>query len=86
MIDKKFLLNSLQMAEFVARGFLRFDELVPGEINERVMARYRPTSHQTRAGRYATLAMLSRYCHPRAAGPATDTGIDPEPGRQGSAF
>ena len=37
MIDKRFLLNSLQMAEFVARGFLRFDELVPGEINEKVM-------------------------------------------------
>ncbi len=37
MIDRQFLLNSQQMAEFVARGFLRFDELVPGEINEKVM-------------------------------------------------
>ncbi len=37
MIDKQHLLNSQQMAEFVARGFLRFDELVPAEINEAVM-------------------------------------------------
>ena len=37
MIDKAHLLNSKQMAEFVARGFLRFDELVPNEINKRVM-------------------------------------------------
>ena len=37
MIDKAHLLNSKQMAEFVARGFLRFDELVPTEINSRVM-------------------------------------------------
>ena len=38
MVDKKYLLNSKQVASFVARGFLRFDELVPGEINEAVMA------------------------------------------------
>lgn len=38
MIDKKYLLTSEQMAHFVARGFLRFDELVPAEINEAVMA------------------------------------------------
>ena len=37
MIDKQYLLNSHQMAEFVARGFLRFDELVPDEINQAVM-------------------------------------------------
>ena len=37
MIDRQFLLNSQQMAEFVARGFLRFDELVPDEINKKVM-------------------------------------------------
>ncbi len=36
-IDKKYLLNSKQMAEFVARGFLRFDSLVPDEINQAVM-------------------------------------------------
>jgi hypothetical protein len=36
-LDKKYLLNSYQMADFVARGFLRFDELVPDEINEAVM-------------------------------------------------
>ena len=38
MIEKENLLNSKQMASFVARGFLRFDELVPADINERVMA------------------------------------------------
>lgn len=37
-IEKKYLLNSKQMASFVARGFLRFDELVPQAINDAVMA------------------------------------------------
>jgi hypothetical protein len=37
MIDKQYLLNSKQMAEFVARGYLRFDELVPDAINQAVM-------------------------------------------------
>ncbi len=37
-IDKKHLLTSKQMASFVARGFLRFDELVPQSINDAVMA------------------------------------------------
>jgi len=37
MTDKQYLLTSKQMAEFVARGFLRFDELVPNEINDKVM-------------------------------------------------
>ncbi|MCY3781619.1 MAG: phytanoyl-CoA dioxygenase family protein [Chloroflexi bacterium] len=37
MIDKQHLLTSKQMAEFVARGFLRFDELAPDEINQEVM-------------------------------------------------
>jgi len=36
-VDKKHLFNSQQMAQFVARGFLRFDELVPDDINEAVM-------------------------------------------------
>ncbi len=38
MIDKQYLLNSKQVASFVARGFLRFDELVPSALNEAVMA------------------------------------------------
>ncbi len=38
MVDKQYLLNSKQVASFVARGFLRFDELIPQEINEAVMA------------------------------------------------
>ena len=37
MIDKQHLLNSYQVAEFAARGFLRFDELVPDAINRAVM-------------------------------------------------
>ena len=37
-MDKNYLLTSAQMAEFVARGFLRFDALVPSEINRAVMA------------------------------------------------
>jgi hypothetical protein len=38
MVEKKDLLTTNQMAEFVARGFLRFDEIVPNEINQAVMA------------------------------------------------
>jgi hypothetical protein len=37
MVSKEYLLNSKQMAEFVARGFLRFDEFIPAELNERIM-------------------------------------------------
>jgi hypothetical protein len=32
------LLSSLDMARFVARGFLRFDSVVPAEINEQFLA------------------------------------------------
>jgi hypothetical protein len=38
MVDKQYLLTTRQMASFVARGFLRFDELIPDEVNQRVMA------------------------------------------------
>jgi hypothetical protein len=38
MIDKHYLLNSKQMATFVAKGYLRFDELIPPVINDAVMA------------------------------------------------
>ena len=37
MVGKEYLLTTKQMAEFVARGFLRFDELIPTELNERIM-------------------------------------------------
>jgi len=40
MVDKKYLLTTAKMAEFVARGFLRFDELVPDEINRAVMVAF----------------------------------------------
>lgn len=33
MVDKQHLLTSKQMAQFAADGYLRFDELVPGELN-----------------------------------------------------
>src|SRR4051794_923344 len=33
MVDKQYLLTSLQMAAFAADGLLRFDELIPDEIN-----------------------------------------------------
>jgi hypothetical protein len=38
MVNKADLLNTKQMATFVAKGFLRFDELVPPEINTAIMA------------------------------------------------
>lgn len=37
MVGKEYLLNSKQMAFFVAKGYLRFDELIPDEINKAVM-------------------------------------------------
>ena len=37
MVDQARLLNSRQMASFAARGFLRFEGLVPPELNERAM-------------------------------------------------
>lgn len=36
-MDKQYLLTSVQMANFVADGMLRFDELVPKEINVEAM-------------------------------------------------
>jgi hypothetical protein len=38
MVDKQYLLTSKQMATFVAKGFLRFDELISADVNEAVMA------------------------------------------------
>jgi hypothetical protein len=37
VVGKEYLLNSKQMAFFVAKGYLRFDELIPDEINQGVM-------------------------------------------------
>ena len=34
MIDKKYLLTTEQMANFVADGYLRFDKLIPDELNK----------------------------------------------------
>ena len=38
MADSTHLLNSKQMARFVAEGYLRFDELVPEDLNQSVKA------------------------------------------------
>ena len=38
MADPSQLLTTREMAMFVARGFLRFDELVPSELNERFIS------------------------------------------------
>ena len=38
MVDERNLLNSKQMADFAADGYLRFDELVPAELNEAAYA------------------------------------------------
>jgi len=37
VVGKEYLLSSKQMAFFVAKGYLRFDELIPDEINKGVM-------------------------------------------------
>jgi hypothetical protein len=37
MVDKQYLLTSAQMAGFAADGLLRFDELIPDEINREAM-------------------------------------------------
>jgi hypothetical protein len=37
-VDKQHLLNSKKMAQFVADGLLRFDELVPDELNQAACA------------------------------------------------
>jgi hypothetical protein len=36
-MDKRYLLTTAQMANFVADGFLRFDDLIPEEINREAM-------------------------------------------------
>jgi len=39
-VNKSDLLTTNQVAQFVARGFLRFDELIPDDINKAVMAEF----------------------------------------------
>ena len=56
MVDKQYLLNTKQMAQFVAVGFLRFDELVPDEINRAACAEMETGVPRGRAG--APLAEL----------------------------
>ena len=56
MVDKQYLLNTKQMAQFVADGFLRFDELVPDELNRAACAEMEAGVPRGRAG--APLAEL----------------------------
>lgn len=54
MVEKKDLLTSVQMANFISDGFLRFDEIVPDEINQASMREIdekRVPSHYERSGR-----------------------------------
>ncbi len=37
MAARKYLLNSMQMAHFVTKGYLRFDELIPKKLNKAIM-------------------------------------------------
>ena len=56
MADKQYLLNTKQMAQFVADGFLRFDGLVPDELNRAACAEMEAGVPRGRAG--APLAEL----------------------------
>lgn len=38
MVEKKYLLDSKQMAQFATDGFLRFDDMVPDELNQAARA------------------------------------------------
>ncbi|MDP7363130.1 MAG: phytanoyl-CoA dioxygenase, partial [Candidatus Latescibacteria bacterium] len=38
MVAREHLLDSKQMAQFVADGYLRFDEIVPDELNKAAYA------------------------------------------------
>jgi hypothetical protein len=50
MATEQHLLNTKQMAQFVADGFLRFDELVPAELNEAACAEMEAGVPRGRAG------------------------------------
>ena len=56
MVDKQYLLTTKQMAQFVADGFLRFDGLVPDELNRAACAEMEAGVPRGRAG--APLAEL----------------------------
>jgi hypothetical protein len=58
MSDARHLLDSKQVASFVARGFLRFDELVPRALCEEALAEIaagaRPSHYQAKRGEPAS--------------------------------
>ena len=51
MIDKKYLLTTEQMANFVADGYLRFDNLIPDELNKAAHAEMEAGCECPRGGR-----------------------------------
>jgi len=58
MSEPRHLLDSKQVASFVARGFLRFDEIVPRELCEEALAEIaagaRPSHYQAKRGEPAS--------------------------------
>ena len=41
LVDRKHLLTSVEMAHFVAWGFIRLDAVVPAELNARAISAFR---------------------------------------------
>jgi hypothetical protein len=70
------LLNSLDMARFVARGFLRFDGVVPAEINDQFLAEAGeadyPKPGQKMMRTYGELLARARIPEVAAATPLSD--------------
>ena len=50
MVDKQYLLNTREMARFVADGVLCFEELVPDELNRAACAEMESGVPRGRAG------------------------------------
>ena len=79
MAAEQYLLNTKQMAQFVADGFLRFDDLVPAELNEAACAEMEAGVPRGRAG-----APMAELWQDSALGwvvrwPTTASGTAPSP-------
>ena len=64
-------LTSLQMATFVAKGYLRFDSVVPEDLNQRLLGRFSAIdpSQSRHLGDYYRKAMAERVL------PVHDSGV-----------
>ena len=75
MIDRQYLLNSKQMANFVADGYLRFDELVPNKWNQ---AAHREFENRTveggQAGKPLSQAWSDKSAIRKIVNPENKTG------------